>query len=201
MSTSSNSSETSFCLPKDLRLAFDEAQRIIENLQSFPVDVKFFVAFAIGSVEHVLQPGSVTFRRHDRELLEELYNTFIGDVCSKVPDSTNTYSLVVNDVRMTVEKRQRKKVQCPYCSVYIVHLKRHMDKCPQSRGKYCTNCNTFVAEDFLTHTLACRTRKYSCSSCNTAFLNASTLRSHQRTCNQRDRIGDEVRNNFNTFAN
>ena len=191
MSVTSSSSttvgdEVFYRLGDDLRLAFDEAIIIVEQQPAFPITVKFFVAVVVGDRGYSIAPKAINLRRPDPEVMETLHMTIWDHICNKVPESV-TVNFKIKDVRMSIATgtRKRRKVPCHFCGTQVIYLKQHMRNCSRVTGNFCSNCNAVITEDFLSHTLTCRTRKYPCPSCSTEFLNAASLRSHQRNCTAR----------------
>ena len=186
MASSSSSSFVDHRLGQDLRAAFDSANTIIAGLSSFPVDVHFIVFATINGNGSFVQPHPVTLRRPNPELLEQLHIAVWDNLCDKIPNSSGAVDFSIKNITMRIKKREQQKETCQFCNEQFVHLKKHMANCSHAQGQYCSNCKTFVADDYLAHVNKCRSRLYHCSGCGHDFLHASTLRAHQRHCRHFD---------------
>ena len=126
----------------------------------------------------------VTLHRSDVELLEEIHRKICVAICERVPTSSTPN---IKDIRMIVKKRQtRVKKQCQFCNIKVLHLEKHLANCRNAGGQFCTCCQTYITDDMHQHVILCRTRTYRCNRCNSDFLHASSLRSHQRNCRRGD---------------
>ena len=194
-SSSSSSDSEDHRLGRDVRLAFDAARSIIDARpsSSFPIDIHFIVFAVIDGRGSFVQPHKVTLRRPDPELLEELYAAVWEELCNRVPDhaSERAVDFVIKDVRMRIKSIGKRTEKCHFCHGEFVRLRRHMDTCTHAQGNYCSNCKAYITQDFLQHSISCRSRLYHCSGCGNDFLHASTLRAHRRQCSELE-DGEEV---------